>query len=154
MGEVRSDPIWEAIRTEAEAETVREPMLASFLHATILKHTRLEDALSFLLAAKLGSPTIPSMSIREVIDEALSRDLNIGDAVRRDIQAFWTGTRPAAAIPNRYCISKDSTRCNPTGWPTGCGCRDGIAWRFISRAAFRKSSRSIFIPPPESARES
>ncbi len=86
MGEVRSDPIWEAIRAEAETEAVREPMLASFLHATILNHTRLEDALSFHLANKLGSPTIPGMSIREVIDDALSRDLNIGDAVRRDIQ--------------------------------------------------------------------
>jgi serine O-acetyltransferase len=80
------DQMWEAVRKEARAEVGREPMLASFLHSTILNHTRLEDALSFILASKLGSPTIPAISIREVIDEALNRDAEVGKAVRCDMK--------------------------------------------------------------------
>lgn len=82
-----TDPVWQAIRDEAARDSEREPMLASFLSATILNHATLEEALSFHLASKLGSSTIPSMSIREVIDEALRADPSIGEAVRADIRA-------------------------------------------------------------------
>ena len=82
-----ADPVWETIRQEAEREAAREPILASFLHATILKHDALEDALSFHLASKLPTETLSAMLIREVIDEALFDDAGIGLAVRADIQA-------------------------------------------------------------------
>lgn len=81
------DRIWESIREEARADSEREPILASFLHATILNHTRLEDALSFHLASKLGSPNIHTMSVREVIDEALAGEGSISEAIRADISA-------------------------------------------------------------------
>ena len=75
------DPLWLAIRAEVKKFAVREPMLASFLHATILNHNKLEDALSYLLAQKLASADIPAMSIREVVDESLAADPAIGAAV-------------------------------------------------------------------------
>lgn len=80
------DPLWLAIRAEVKKYAVREPMLASFLHATILNHNRLEDALSYLLAQKLASADIPAMSVREMVDEALAAEPSIGAAVRADIQ--------------------------------------------------------------------
>lgn len=83
----QADPIWEAVRQEATVDARSEPMLASFLHDSILKHDTLEDALSFLLANKLDTPIIPAISVREVIDEALGHDPTIGEAVRRDLQA-------------------------------------------------------------------
>jgi serine O-acetyltransferase len=43
----KCDPVWSALREQAEDWAVREPALASFVHATILKHDRLEDALSY-----------------------------------------------------------------------------------------------------------
>ena len=64
-----------------------ESILASFLHATILKHDTLEDALSFHLAGKLGGPSLSEMLIREVIDEALSSSPQIGEAIRADLRA-------------------------------------------------------------------
>lgn len=82
-----ADPVWETIRSEVEREVEREPMLASFLHAIVLKHNGLEDALSFLLADKLSSTTLPSMLVRDVIDEALDDDTGIRAAVRADIEA-------------------------------------------------------------------
>ena len=80
------DPVWTGIRGEVEAEAQRTPILASFLHATVLKHDRLEQALSFHLANKLAAPTLQAMSIREMIDEAFELE-SIATAIRADLQA-------------------------------------------------------------------
>ena len=68
------DPIWERICNETRDAAAAEPILASFLHATILNHEELECALSFHLANLLDSPTAPAMMLREVILEALRDD--------------------------------------------------------------------------------
>jgi len=81
------DPLWTTIRSETAGEAAREPVLASFLHATILHHSRLESALSFHLAHKLDSATVSALLLREVIEEALAADPGIGQAIRRDISA-------------------------------------------------------------------
>src|SRR5215212_8812814 len=81
------DSLWDTIREEVAQDARMEPILASFLHATILKHKSLEDSLSFHLAGKLATATLPSMLIREVIDEALASDAGIQHAVRADIRA-------------------------------------------------------------------
>jgi serine O-acetyltransferase len=85
-----NDRVWATIREEVAREAEREPILASFLHATILKHRRLEEALSFHLAGKLESANLPAMLIREVIDEAFAADPTIGEAVRADVEAVRT----------------------------------------------------------------
>lgn len=81
------DPLWQSIREETACEASREPILASFLHATILNHDTLEAALSFHLANKLDSPTASALLLREVIEEALRSDADIGRAIRADIRA-------------------------------------------------------------------
>lgn len=81
------DTIWHDIRQEVEVEVQCEPLLASFLHTTILRHETLEGALSFHLAGKLETSTLPAMLIRESIAEALNDDPTIGAAVRADILA-------------------------------------------------------------------
>jgi serine O-acetyltransferase len=82
-----SDPIWERIRAETTEHAAEEPILASFLHATILNHNELEMALSFHLASQLDSPTASSLLLREVILEAFQSDPSIRAAVRADLQA-------------------------------------------------------------------
>ena len=81
------DPTWSRIRQEAEAMVAQEPILASYVHAIVLKHSRFEDTLSYQLAAKLSSTEVPAMLLREVFDEAFAHDKNIGAAVRADIVA-------------------------------------------------------------------
>lgn len=85
-----ADTIWNAIIEETRIQADREPILASFLQATILNHQTLEAALSFHLANKLDSPTVSAMLIREVIQEALNSDSNIGATVRADLIAVKT----------------------------------------------------------------
>lgn len=82
------DPLWQTIRDETWREAEREPILASFLHATILNHDTLEAALSFHLAHKLDSATASALLVREVIESALKNDVGIGEAIRCDIRAI------------------------------------------------------------------
>lgn len=81
------DPVWAEIRRDALADAEREPMLASYLHATVLNHQSFEAALSFHLSQKLGSEEMPSMLLRQVFDEALTAEPEIGVAVRADLSA-------------------------------------------------------------------
>lgn len=81
------DPVWSYVRKEAREMADQEPVLAGFLHATMLNHERLEHALSYHLAHKLGSDALPDMLLRQVFDEAFAGDADIGAAVRADIVA-------------------------------------------------------------------
>jgi serine O-acetyltransferase len=83
------DPIWSALRDQAEAMALREPALASFVHATVLKHERLEQALSYHLAKKIGSEDLSPMMAREIFQDAMAADPQIGDAVRADLSAVF-----------------------------------------------------------------
>ena len=87
MSQESNDPIWDRIREETAKHASEEPILASFLHATILNHPRLELALSFHLANQLDSPTASSLLLREVMLEALDSDPVIREAVRADLLA-------------------------------------------------------------------
>jgi serine O-acetyltransferase len=89
MKETEQDPVWESMRNEARENTRKEPLLASFLHGIILNHHSLEDALSFHLASKLSSVTLPAISLRDLIDDAFRNEPAIGDAIRADIKAVF-----------------------------------------------------------------
>lgn len=80
--------LWQEIHQETQVQADREPILASFLHATVLKHKTLQSALSFLLAYKLDSPTASALLLREVIEEAMTADSGILKAVTADIIAI------------------------------------------------------------------
>ncbi len=87
MTETSDDPVWDAIRAEAMEAIEKEPTLSSFLYAVILNHATLEDALSFQLAAKLESVTLPALTLRELVDEAFRNQPFIGEDIREDIRA-------------------------------------------------------------------
>lgn len=83
-----SDPVWQQIKNQTRSQAEEEPILASFLHATILNHDTFEAALSFHLANKLDSPMAPAMMIREVIIQAMESDPSIAIAARADLFAI------------------------------------------------------------------
>jgi serine O-acetyltransferase len=83
------DPIWLALRSQAEELARDEPSLASFVHITILKHERLEEALSYHLAKKIGGEDLSTMLAREIFDEAMAASPDIGDAARADLSAVF-----------------------------------------------------------------
>ncbi len=80
------DDVWLAIRSEVAEEVSRTPILASLLHAAVLKHDRLEDALSFHLANKLAAPSLQAISVRDLIADAFARP-QAARAIRADLRA-------------------------------------------------------------------
>lgn len=83
------DPVWAQLRAETETMVREEPVLAGFLHATILKHDRLESVLSYHLARKLGGGDLDPLLARETFEEALAGDAGIGEAIRADLSAVF-----------------------------------------------------------------
>lgn len=84
------DGFWEQIQSEARYEAEREPILASFLFATVLVHERLEDGLGVILANKLQTPELPAMLLRDLINRALAEDVSIRASIRADLLAART----------------------------------------------------------------
>ena len=89
MTEVNSDPLWGAILQEAEQAARDEPLLASFLHMTVLRHNTLEDVLAFHLSSKLASPVMDARALLELFREAYAADNGIIAAARADITACY-----------------------------------------------------------------
>ena len=87
IAEAALDPLWQTIRDELANEAAREPILASFIHASVLNHKSLEDSLGFLLAGKLECSVLPAMLVRELIADAMAASPAIGQSVRADVRA-------------------------------------------------------------------
>lgn len=81
-----SGGVWAQLRVEAMQAAAEEPLLASYLHASILHHDRIEDALSYHLAQKLGHGDLPALQLREVVREAYAADPSIGAMAARDMR--------------------------------------------------------------------
>lgn len=84
------DGFWEQIHAEARHEADREPMLASFLFAAVLRHATLENGLSVILANKLATPEVSAILLRDLIQEAFTDDAPIRASIRADLLAART----------------------------------------------------------------
>jgi serine O-acetyltransferase len=83
------DPIWQRVRSEAEAVVAREPALASFIWETVLNQSSLEEAVVHRLAERLAHADVKATLIRQTYMEALGDEPQIGSMVRADIQAVF-----------------------------------------------------------------
>ncbi|CAK9886971.1 MAG: Serine acetyltransferase [Candidatus Erwinia impunctatus] len=81
------EQVWAYIRQEARELAESEPMLASFYHATLLKHDDLGSALSYMLANKLANPIMPAIAIREIVQDAYQQDPSMIRSAACDIRA-------------------------------------------------------------------
>ena len=81
------DPIWDAVRTEAEAAIAAEPALGGFIFATVLSHDRLEDAVCHRLAQRLNHADVDAQLISRTFEQVLERSPDLGRAFRADLFA-------------------------------------------------------------------
>ncbi|MFD2205201.1 serine O-acetyltransferase [Kiloniella antarctica] len=84
-----TDIIWSYIRKEAKEMMKKEPVLSGFLQSTMLSHRCLEEAISFLLAEKLGNNAVPAQLLGQVFEEAFEADPSIAVSIRADILAVY-----------------------------------------------------------------
>jgi serine O-acetyltransferase len=132
---VSLDPVWAQLRAEAETMAIEEPALAGFIHGTILKHDRLESALSYLLARKLGGGDIDPLLARETFEEALAGDAGIGEAIRADLSAVFERDPACHSYVEAFLYYKGfhALECYRIGhWLWGRG-RHALALFFQSR---------------------
>lgn len=81
--------LWHQIGEEAQQLSGAEPVLASFIHASLLGHTSLASALAFLLASKLGDRDLPAMLIQQVCAQLYRDHPNVVEAAALDICAHF-----------------------------------------------------------------
>ncbi len=87
QGVVVVDPVWRRIRAEAEDMVVAEPVLASFVIASVLNHDTLEGAIGHRLGARLDHPALSGDLISQAFAEAVEAEPGIRDAIRADLMA-------------------------------------------------------------------
>jgi serine O-acetyltransferase len=87
LGQV--DPIWFAIRREAEEIVAADPAMASFVHATVLNHDRLEEAVVHRVTQRLDSAVVGADVMRRAYDDALGAAPELGEIFRCDIAAVY-----------------------------------------------------------------
>ena len=86
---VSHDPIWSAVRAEAQLAADNEPALGGFLYATILSHTRLEDAVCHRLAQRLNHSDVDAGLIGQMFAQVLTQNPQMSEMFRADLQAVY-----------------------------------------------------------------
>jgi serine O-acetyltransferase len=83
------DPIWSQMRQEAEAAMAAEPALGSFIFATVLSHTKLEEAVCHRLAQRLNHTDVDAGLIAQTFQGVLESDAGLGGIFRADLAAVY-----------------------------------------------------------------
>ncbi|MEZ5855052.1 MAG: serine O-acetyltransferase [Hyphomicrobiaceae bacterium] len=81
------DPIWAAVRDEAEAIVNTERALGGFIYATVLSHDRLEEAVCHRLAQRLNHSDVDAGLINQVFADVIKAQPQLGRAFRADLAA-------------------------------------------------------------------
>jgi hypothetical protein len=68
-------------------EASKEPLLASFLHASILSHASFERSLAFHMANLLNSPAMISTQLQALFLEAFEHSPEFRESLRQDLMA-------------------------------------------------------------------
>lgn len=74
-------------RREAERDAATEPLLSSFLYATILAHDSFERALAFVLSNRLANTVMLPTQLFETFYEVLISDADVRQGALADVEA-------------------------------------------------------------------
>jgi serine O-acetyltransferase len=80
--------LWPRLQREAKTQQKEEPLLASFLHASITGHKKFSDALSYVLANKLAEPSLGAVQLWELFSHAHAFDHGLIPCALRDLAAI------------------------------------------------------------------
>lgn len=80
--------VWRALRAEAEAALIEEPLYAGIIQATVLDQPSLVHAFAYRLAHRLGDGDLARLSTRDLCLSAFQADPHAGDHAVRDLVAI------------------------------------------------------------------
>ena len=81
------DPVWDAVMAGARYIAAGEPALSNLVYASVLNHSRFEDALAHRLAERLHHSDVSADLIRQAFEDALEVRPEIGAESRADLAA-------------------------------------------------------------------
>ena len=81
------DPIWTAIRREADEASAAEPALGGFIYATVISHQRLEEAIVHRVAQRLSHSDVDGGLIQQTFHDVLAKQPELGQVLRADLAA-------------------------------------------------------------------
>jgi serine O-acetyltransferase len=83
------DPIWHAVRQDAEAAIANDRALGAFMLSTVLNQASLEDAVIHRISERLDHPDLRSDLIRQSFRSMVEDDATWSAVVRVDMQAVF-----------------------------------------------------------------
>ncbi|KAL0030972.1 hypothetical protein WJX79_005631 [Trebouxia sp. C0005] len=83
----QENPVWQAIRKEAAKDAAQEPILSSFLYASVLSHDSFEMALAAILANRLSDPTMMATELIDIFHSVLRGCQEVEQAALADVIA-------------------------------------------------------------------
>jgi serine O-acetyltransferase len=86
---VQLDPVWVALREEAQAIIDNDPAMSSFVFGNVLNQKSLEDAIIHRICERLHQPEFSAAMIRDVFNEMRVDWPEWADIVRVDIAAVY-----------------------------------------------------------------
>jgi serine O-acetyltransferase len=81
------DPVWSALKSEAEAAMAAEPALTGFIFATVMSHGELEASICHRIAQRLGHADVDAGLIAQTFTDVLASQPELGRAFRADLAA-------------------------------------------------------------------
>ncbi len=88
QGNVTSaDPVWAQVLREAEGAMAAEPALTGFIFATVVNHTRLEDAIAHRVAQRLNHSDVDAGLILQTFQDVMDSQPELSLAIRADLGA-------------------------------------------------------------------
>lgn len=83
------DPVWQAVRTEAEDVIANEPLMSSFIYSNILNQASLEDAVIHRIAERLHNRDFSAELVRQSFNIMYEAQPEWSDTLRIDIAAVY-----------------------------------------------------------------
>jgi len=93
------DEVWLAVQAQARQSAEQEPLLSSFLHASVVSHSSLASALAFVLANLLADDTLHATQLIDLFHRTLH------------------GTPPSTS-PSHLATLPNSPGCHPQSPPS------------------------------------
>ncbi len=86
---VQLDPVWVAVREEAQAIVDSDPAMSGFIYGNVLNQRTLEDAIIHRICERLHQPEFSADMIRSVFNEMRDDSTDWSEIVRVDIAAVY-----------------------------------------------------------------
>ena len=83
------DPVWMAIRREAEAAVEAAPEMGGFIYSSVLSHDSLEDAVCHRLAHRLSRKDLEADVLIKTFVRVLDANRDLGEVFRADLAAVF-----------------------------------------------------------------